>query len=213
MSPGFYKRGTSKGFTLVEVLVALAITGMLVSVLMSILFYLFKVQESVRGELVTRELHLRTQDWLREVVSGCLPDARQSPRAFKGDQRTVLCETTGPISPTPLPTTAVATLFLEAKDGVTTLNYRDTSFPSSKSVPLLIWNDSDISFLYLDSGNNTHDSWPFESKDYEALPRQVWLVQGAKDAHKILWMAALRADPWLPEKQKLPMGMSFEVFK
>lgn len=67
------KRNVALGFTLVEMLVALVVTSLLISILMGMLYYMSRVQDSLQGEVVIREAQLRTKAWFSELVANCLP--------------------------------------------------------------------------------------------------------------------------------------------
>ena len=77
-----HRRTALHGFTLIEVLIALAITSMVVSVLMSSVFYGVKVQTAIRQELVEREQLLRSKTWFSELLGSCLPADAASGSAF-----------------------------------------------------------------------------------------------------------------------------------
>lgn len=70
---GWKRSPHAGGFTLVEILVALAMTGMLVALLMSSLYYGTRVQASLADELQVRERSLRRVDWFASSLQGCMP--------------------------------------------------------------------------------------------------------------------------------------------
>ena len=95
-------RHSAGGFTLVEVMVALVVTSLLVAVLMGALFYMYRVQESLQDELITREKVLRTRAWFEDVLSACLPIKADSGLAnvpFSGSTSEIRCETTQSLRP------------------------------------------------------------------------------------------------------------------
>ena len=201
-------------------LVALAITGMLVSVLMSSLFYIFRVQESVRDEVVVREQALRARAWFREILSNCLPVEDKEPLAFKGSAKEITCESTGAIIPAALPIIATIKLSLTEEDQRAVLNYQEdngSSSDSEKGFELASWNVRDIEFRFIDSKGEEQDHWPPEKTPYEALPRKIKLRFGnARSMNAETenpWQVAMKSDPWMPEKQALPPGMTMDMFK
>jgi hypothetical protein len=189
-------------------LVAFAVTGMLVSVLMSSLFYIFRVQESVRDEVVVREQELRGRAWFREILSNCLPADDKTPLAFTGSPEEIRCESTGAIVPSPLPVITVITLSLaEQERGGVALRYREGD--TGEDVDLARWETRDVEFRFIDSDGQEQDHWPPGKTPYEALPRQIRLLFDDRGGNRsaameIPWQVAVRADPWRPEKPVLP---------
>jgi len=203
-----------KGFTLVEVLVALAITGLLVSVLMSALFYMFRVQEALRGEVVVREMDLRGKAWFREALAGCMPMEEKTPLAFTGSNREIICESTGAIIPSHLPMPVRITFTLvDAEGGGVTLQYKETRGNDKAGLILNNWLVRDAKFKYVDTEGAELNSWPVPKTNYEALPRMIKLVVKTGQNDEIVWLASLGADPWMPETPNLPPGFTLDMFK
>ncbi|MDR1647327.1 MAG: type II secretion system GspH family protein [Zoogloeaceae bacterium] len=203
----------SQGFTLVEVLVALAITGMLVSVLMSSLFYIFRVQEGLRNETMLRERQLRERAWFREVLAGCLPEEEESKRYFQGNQTEFQCETSNTLMPEALPMTAQIRMTLVQDSDKAFLRYEESG-KSQTQATLASWEGVNAEFRFIDAKGEARTQW---EQGTEALPRQVWLLltpaRWNSTRQQEIWLAAPRADPWLPEKAALPPGMSWDMFK
>jgi len=202
------------GFTLVEVLVALAITGMLVSVLASSLFHVLRAQDALHDETITRERQLRERAWFREILAGCLPAERGDAYAFIGDRQEIRCETTGSILPAILPTTVMIQLTLIPKDSGVTLEYKESD---GTNAVLFSRQQSQAEFRYVDASGAEQERWPPGGANDELLPRQVQLVftssaMGAGDAEGI-WLVAPKADPWPLERPPLPPGMTWDMFK
>jgi prepilin-type N-terminal cleavage/methylation domain-containing protein len=206
---------TKNGFTLVEVLIALAITSMLISVLMSTLFYIFKVQDSLHHETATREEKLRGWSWFRIAVSGCLPLDKNNPRAFKGTSNKIHCESNTPIIPSLHSVPLEISFHIDSRDKeIVELSYSQLNRAQPLPLPIQRWATSQAQFKYTDSEGQDQDQWPPPSKtNYEALPQLVKLFVGSPGDQQMIWIAPLGADPWLPKAQQLPPGLTPEMFK
>jgi prepilin-type N-terminal cleavage/methylation domain-containing protein len=206
------RRAARKGFTLVEMLVALAITSMLVSVLMSSLFHVFRVQEGLRDETLLRERQLRERAWFREALAACLPEEGENSRYFQGSRTELQCETSNALLPEKLPMTARIRMVLIQEGDKTSLRYEESG--GKTQVTLASWSDVSAEFRFIDAKGEAREQW---RQGAEALPRQIWLLlaptgwDGA--SRREAWLATVRADPWLPEKPALPPGMTWDMFK
>jgi len=203
------------GFTLVEVLIALAITSMLISVLMSTLFYIFKVQESLYQETVTREQKLRGWSWFRIAIYGCLPLDENEPRAFKGSSKEVSCESNTAIIPgsrsVPL---EISFQISNQNSGLVQLSYNQLNRAQTTPLPIQTWPASQAYFKYTDAAGQDLDQWPPPSRlPYETLPQLVKLFVGPPGNQEVIWIAPIGADPWMPQVQQLPPGLTPEMFK
>lgn len=198
----------SGGFTLMEVLVTLAITGLLVAVLVNALYYAFRVESALRDEVVIRENALRVRAWFSETLAGCLPTDNTSASAFSGSELEIRCETTRAIKPGRLPAPARIRFALERDgfSGKTTLLYAEGE--TGTATPLDAWDDREAAFRYVDDKGREVDRWPTDRAEPEALPRLVKLVLGKPDTGEV-WVVALDADPWLPPKVVSPFHGDF----
>jgi prepilin-type N-terminal cleavage/methylation domain-containing protein len=204
---------SGSGFTLVEVLVALAITGMLVSVLMSSLFHIFRVQESLRDETAIRERQLRERAWFREALAGCLPEEAESSYHFQGSRTELQCETSNALLPESLPMTAQIRMALLQEDDRVILSYEENGDGKAQA-NLANWKGMSAEFRFIDAAGTARESWT--PQDTEALPRQIWLLLTPArpgGARPEVWLAAPKSDPWRLERPALPPGMTWDMFK
>jgi prepilin-type N-terminal cleavage/methylation domain-containing protein len=188
-----------RGFTLVEMLVAMAITSLLVMLLMGFLYYVFRIEQAVRLEADKREPDLRSAAWLRDAISGCLPVAAEDPSgsAFSGGPNEMRCETTLPLSAQSPRTPARIALTIkksEAETG-TKLVYQDDE--GVGPVDLLLSAYPGLTFAYIGSSGKQVDRWPLQGQAEERLPRIVQLIAMDGDKSHIVAMFSPWADPWL----------------
>lgn len=208
MDTRIFHRHASRGFTLVEVLVALVVTSLLVSILVSALYYMFRVQDSLQGEVVIREADLRAKAWFSEAVANCLPVEASMGTPFSGSSTEIKCETTAALNPVFNGAPAVVVFSLKRNDlGLMALTYHEPEYSSQKSHVLAEWISDEAGFRYVNTKGKEMDRWPRERGDPETLPRLVILSVKTSDEFPDVWAVALRNDPWLEELPKNPFGL------
>lgn len=197
------------GFTLVEVLIALAITGMVVSVLMGSVFYGAKVQSGMRQELIEREQLLRGKAWFTEVLSTCLPADAPSGSAFDGTSQQIVCDTLMPLQGNRVLGSQRVKLALKRSPGGGGMQLLYSPL-SSTAAPAVLneFSTNEAQFTFIAANDKTSTEWPVQVNDPETLPARVELKLkggggGTKDE---VWTVSLRASPWLEPKTRLPFG-------
>ena len=201
---------SAAGFTLVEVLIALAITGMVVSVLMSSVFYGAKVQSGIRQELVDREQLLRGKAWFSEVLSACLPADAASGSAFEGEAQQIVCDTLMPLQGGKVMGSQRIKIALKGGSGqALQLIYSPLA---GKAEPLVLSElpFSEGQFSFIAANRKVAPKWPLQINDPETLPARIELnLKDSSNPTAIsVWTASLRATPWLEPKARLPFGSS-----
>jgi prepilin-type N-terminal cleavage/methylation domain-containing protein len=204
------KKDFTGGFTLIEVLIALAITGMVVSVLMSSVFYGAKVQTGIRQELVDREQLLRGKAWFAEVLSACLPADAASGSAFEGAPQQIICDTLMPLQGGKVLGAQRIKVALKGGSGqALQLVYSPVS---SKAEPVVLSElpFSEGQFSYIGVNGKSAAKWPLQINDLETLPARIELnLKDSNNAASLaLWTVSLRATPWVEPKARLPFGSS-----
>jgi prepilin-type N-terminal cleavage/methylation domain-containing protein len=215
------------GFTLIEVLIALAITSMVVAVLMSSVFYGAKVQSSIRDELVAREQILRGKAWFSQVLSACLA-AEGPPRvrpgqvpvstyvsAFEGSAQEIVCETLAPIKGAKvLPSLKVKVSLrpTPAVNGFTSTESQQLVYQQvgSKDEPVVIADlpSGTPAFSFFGMQGEEQKQWPLMAGDSETLPRRIHLKVkvGASEKPVFEWFVSLNATPWVEPVLRTPFG-------
>ena len=201
------------GFTLVEVLIALAITGMVVSVLMSSVFYGAKVQSGIRQELVEREQLLRGKAWFTEVLASCLPADAPSGSAFEGTSQQVVCDTLMPLQGNRVLGSQRVKLAL--KPSATGQGMQLVYSPLTSNFPPAVLShfaSKEGQFTFIAANGKASAKWPLQINDPETLPARIELKLKLKGedgaATDSVWTVSLRASPWLEPKARLPFGSS-----
>ena len=208
-----YCRMLPGGFTLIEVLIALAITSMIVAVLMSSLFYGAKVQSTLRQELVDREQLLRAKSWFSEALGSCLPVDAASGSAFAGSAQEITCESLMPLQGRKL--AAPQRISFSLRPGAAQnqqLVYRQPNADPSGQVIAELPSGA-AAFVFVGTNGIEVAKWPVTANDPETLPRRIRLkVAGASGAEtNFEWSTSVWASPWLEPVLKAPFGLELPV--
>lgn len=202
------KTSTAAGFTLVEVLVALVITSLLVSILMGLLFYVYRVQDILRSEIVEREFQLRTRSWFSEILAGCMPAEANSTASFEGSTREISCDTLSPLRPQSILAPRRITLTLRrGKNNENELAYSQQEDNQEIAHPLIILPAGDATFLFSGVKGEEKEVWPPTKGDPETLPRRIRLIVKTPPDVIFEWLATPLADPWIEPVIKNPFGL------
>jgi len=199
---------SSRGFTLVEVMIALVITSMLVSVLVSALYYVFRVQDMLRGEVIERESSLRAKAWFIGALRACLPAEKSSESAFSGRALEIRCETMEALEPRRVPVTARIVFALRRAEGnAYALAYAEQGKDAANPRTIAGLPEGEAAFRFVDANGNELDRWPPDRSETEALPSLIKLSIKNSAAGDTVWLVAPRADPWLPPVPKNLLGI------
>ncbi len=198
------------GFTLVEILVALAMTGMLVALLMSSLYYGTRVQAGLADELQVRERSLRRVDWFASSLQGCMPLAPATGAAMAATGTEITCMTVSPLQARahPSPQRIRWALRKSANDPrIAELTYKDLDDSQSREFLVESFQASQARFAYVGVNGQEVLTWPLNAQSPETLPRLIYMVLGDGRTTQVAWVTALLADPWLEQEVKNPFGM------
>lgn len=175
--------GKQRGFTLLEMLVVLILTGMITGILMQGLHQVFRLQTHFGWELFNTQQGEMYTEWFRQSVNGLMPDYDDGKNKFKGSQR----EFSG-ITLAPLNTAADALmpfvwkLRFDPKSGQTLLQYG-----SSDDAPVVLaWRGNSGRFVYFDANNEAHDVWPPLLGKWPQLPKAVYLENQSPDEPRVI---------------------------
>jgi prepilin-type N-terminal cleavage/methylation domain-containing protein len=206
------RRRYSRGFTLIEVLISLAITAMVVSVLMGSVFYGAKVQSAIQRELVDREKLLRAKAWFTEALGSCLPADAESGAAFAGTAQLIRCDSVMPLQGARFLPAQRVQWSLRASPNLgeaagQQLVYRQAGAATEQV--LFELPAGQAAFSYVGTDGNEVAAWPVVRNGPETLPRRIHLKVKAQggDSADFEWIASVRASPWLEQVLKNPFGM------
>ncbi|HEY9101396.1 prepilin-type N-terminal cleavage/methylation domain-containing protein [Chitinimonas sp.] len=193
----------SKGFTLIEIMVALAITALVMTLLMGASYYILQVRVKLVNEVSEGELHARRQLWLHEIASSMQPLEREAPDGFEGKPegfhglavRSLRGESNGAPE-------LVNLLLKRNESGEMALHYQ----AGDADIVLASWPDANAAFSYQNRAGKLLDSWTSAEQATERLPRAVALKVGRRSDDSALdyYWIRLDAEPWIKQQSPAP---------
>jgi hypothetical protein len=190
---------------LVEMLVTLALTAMIASVLWQAMQQVTRVERILQRSGVDGQLDLVRREWLRSLLQSALVEQIGAPRQFVGDTQQLALASSESLAVPGLPG---RNLQLRIETDAATRRQRllvvdrpvegRISTKEFAPVELMNWTGTEGKFRYLDAGGVWLDQWPPASMSLEStgdperdmlreaqaalprLPRAVWLDLGAE---------------------------------
>lgn len=173
----------ARGFTLVEMLVVLVLTGAIVAILTQALGQVFRLQSHFGAELFNTQQGEMYTEWFRQSVNGLLPDHPDGPEKFKGAEKEFQGLTLAPLDTSSEALQAFAwSLAFDPKSGETQLQYSS----GEKAVVVLSWPGNSGRFVYVDEKDETHDAWPPFSGRWPQLPKAINLEYRDTDGPRVI---------------------------
>ena len=177
------------GFTLVEMLVVLILTGLISSILFQALNQALRLQSHVGAEIDNMRQNAMLADWFRQVLQGVQPDYADGKNKFQASRRRIQALTTNPLT-IAQGGLALFTLTLEFDNrrGETLLRYGE-----GEAAPVLMaWPGDNGQFVFIDEAQAEHDAWPPPmAQKPRQLPAAIRL-EGQRDGKPWVLLAALR---------------------
>ena len=161
-----------RGFTLLELLVVLVLTGMVTAILMQALQHVFRLETHFSKELFSTQQGQMYEDWYRRSVNGLVPDHVDGKNRFKGSGQEFAGLTLAPLSTAGAALLPLAwRLQFDGDSGRTQLRYG----ADRDAVVVLDWPGNSGRFVYYDAENSAHDTWPPALGKWPQLPRAIFL--------------------------------------
>lgn len=191
---------SSGGFTLVEILVVMLITGFIVTILLQALQQVFRLQTHFGSEIFHSQNGAMYADWYRQSINGLMPDYPGGKHEFHGERRQMRGLTLLPLNLenralTPL----IWRLDFEPKTGQSGLYYGE----DKSGEPILTWEGNSGHFSYIDAENQPHESWPPFLGKWPQLPKAIYLESGAGERRRLIVAIPRGLDAPLPRRKEL----------
>lgn len=173
----------SSGFTLVEILVVMIITGFVVGILMQSLHQMFRLQTDLGGEIFHTQNGAMYTDWFRQSINGLMPDYVDGKQKFRGELRRMSGLTISPLDQeSGALTPFVWRMEFDPGTGQTGLYYGN----GQPGKLILAWKGNNGRFIYLDEKNEPHDSWPPFLGKWPQLPSAIYLENATEEQSRLI---------------------------
>lgn len=164
-----------RGFTLLEVLVVLTITGMLAAVLMQAFGFILTIRTGVLNKIVGLERTVVTRNLYLAPLQSLVPDYPEKPDVFVGTERRIHGLTTSPLQNRPGAPVGFDLYFeYGVNQGRTTLMYRERG---RDPVALGGWEGDTGRFTYRDRIGGWLDVWPPRTVQGEKPSQTPWVIR------------------------------------
>lgn len=195
-----YSIAIQRGFTLLEMLVVLILTGMITAILMQGLHQVFWLQTHFDRELYDTQQGEMYTDWFRQSVNGLMPDYNDGKHKFKGTERELSGMTLSPLNTaTEALVPFVWRLRFEPKAGQTQLVYG-----SEENAPVVLsWRGNSGRFAYFDANSKSHDLWPPALGKWPQLPNAIYLEYLNADESRVIVAVPKGLENPLPRQKDL----------
>ncbi len=179
------KNRQCSGFTLVEILVVLVITGYIVAILLQSLQQVFRLQTHFGREIFQSQNGAMYADWFRQSINGLMPEDARGKLKFRGEPRWMSGLTLTPLDrDAGTLTSFIWRLEYESGAGATSLRYGESD--AAPLVSVINWQGDNGRFIYLDSESQPHESWPPFIGKWPQLPSAIYLQNGATDQSRLI---------------------------
>lgn len=178
----------ASGFTLIEVMVVIAvtsITAVLILQMMTILFRGYDQIGRVQSELAKEAM---SYGWFRDSI-GSLVASLDREFAFSGDVREMEGYTSAPLFGSAGKVTEIRWQLREEADG-TSLWYTEKGEPQ---IQVAVWQESEVGFLYRGLKSGWRNTWPPEELPAGILPHRVKLkIENQSESREIYAAISVR---------------------
>lgn len=163
----------TRGFTLLEALVVLVITGLVSVVLVQGFGLLLGTRTSVQDKIVAVDETVIEQSLFLEPLRGIVPDYNERPHIFVGEAQRLHGLTARPLQAragTPVPFTL--TIGYDASSDRTSLTYQEDN---AAALVVGAWEGKTGAFSYRNMQGDWLEAWP--PKDDPRAPQTPWLIR------------------------------------
>jgi prepilin-type N-terminal cleavage/methylation domain-containing protein len=184
------------GFTLIEVLVTLALLSMVVAVAFGSLRQVLDARSRLRPYLDQSEQTMLVAGWFRQTVQALIADYETGKDRFAGSADRISGLTAAPLAgPSGTPTAFRWSMRYDADTNVTVLEYAERP---ADTIEITRWPGHDAVFTYYDQNQEWQRAWPpadpDQAKPALQLPQLVRLGGLAPDLFPTI-VAAPRGSP------------------
>lgn len=188
------------GFTLIEMLVALSITSLVMTLLMGATFYVMQIRVKLTDEVHAGEARARQQLWFEQIVASILPVPEETPGSFEGTDLRFSSWLTQPLSAEARIAPAVAELLLQNNREISGFELVYSS--AKEKMVLASWPGGSARFSYVNRKGKILSEWNARLQTVERMPRaiRIEVKSTADNSTQDFWFASIDSEPWLEKK-------------
>jgi prepilin-type N-terminal cleavage/methylation domain-containing protein len=180
--------GRCNGFTLLEVIVVLMISGLIAAVLMQGLSLMLESRLRVAGAIDGIDRKGIQTSILTSPLRGVLPDYYDGPDVFAGYQKQMRGLTLSPLQGTSgAPTGFGMNLDYDSLKNTTTITYYERGYDP---LELAQWLGNLGEFSYRGRNGDWEESWPPRRDDAKQAPRTIRVLTGLQDTAYVIRIMA-----------------------
>lgn len=163
----------SRGFTLVEALVAILITGLIAAVTIQGLGSILSIQSSMSNQADRLHWTMVEHNIVIDPLKGIFPDYKDRPYVFRGSPQRIAGLTIRPLNDEPGAPRPFALRFASVESGLSTALIYTTD--RGAEIEIARWQGRTGAFSYRDISGDWSQQWP--PNDDESLPQTPWLIR------------------------------------
>jgi prepilin-type N-terminal cleavage/methylation domain-containing protein len=176
---------TAAGFTLIETLVALAVSALASALLIQGLQQAYRLHERQGHEIFRLQHGAMHADWYRRSIEELVPERPGGAHVFLGEPRQLRGISLARPGMAAQAQAAIDwQLRFDAETGATGLYQAEGGRESA--APVLSWPGDSGRFYYFDAEGLEHDRWPPRLGQWPQLPSAVHLRYGAETRHGVI---------------------------
>jgi prepilin-type N-terminal cleavage/methylation domain-containing protein len=191
----YFLQTQQRGFTLIEVLIALVLTSLLTGMLISAIFFASRTKLAVGQGIDQQLLEQANYSRFDQTLKYCLPEIRNQSPIFRGTASLVECFSTqnlqGDVISYPL--NIRWTIQKASADSLASLSYVDQA---NWNRPVqIVQLPSDAHFVFWDAAGNKRKDWNFDTQQIRLLPARISIEFNEQSNQNALWSTTLRHTP------------------
>lgn len=202
--PAEHYRKPASGFTLLEILVVLALVSLISTLLMGALYQIYQLQLRLEDRSNTEERTELGVRWFQSVVNGLQTDRNGQPNSFRGNSNRISGLTSADLSVDGFG--MILPFQLEVTEDSEIDGMRLEYVRNDKRTPLLVVASGRIRIDYLDENGSLQPEWP-PSAAAPQLPALVQLRIDDTRGTQIFYAHPYAANRPLPSIQLLFGGV------
>ncbi|GGC87463.1 hypothetical protein GCM10011396_38410 [Undibacterium terreum] len=170
-----FSRYRAAGFTILEMLVVIAMSGMIVMILLQALQNVMTLHHRFGVELDRNRQQAMAQSWVRQLVEGLQPDLEDGENKLQGSSKEIKGLSTSVVTEQfGMPTPFSLKMRYNLANNRTVIEYAD-QLHQDTPMELWSWEGSRGKFIFIDNKQREYETWPPELDHSRQIPASIRL--------------------------------------